>query len=129
MCIHYNILITQKHLNRSFLKWVRRRENLRIQITIIGFFPPNFLSVGRKQTLKEVPFLVRTARAHRHSPRRPRHHVVDRRPLEAVEGGRGGHGVSAHVFKEHPVADVHLGQATALDDAIEAVAGRSPYAG
>lgn len=63
MCIHYNILITQKHLNRSFLKWVRRRENLRIQITIIGFSPPNFLSVGRKQTLKEVPFLVRTARA------------------------------------------------------------------
>lgn len=55
-----------------------------------------------------------------------RHDVVDVRSLEAVEGGRGGHRVGAHVLEDQPVAQLQLGQVTLLHDAVEAVACRTP---
>lgn len=47
-------------------------------------------------------------------------------PLEAVEGGRGGHSVGAHVLKDQPVAHLQVGQVALLDDAVEAVARWTP---
>lgn len=61
-----------------------------------------------------------------HSPGGPRHDVVDVRPLEAVEGGRGGHSVGAHVLKDQPVTHLQVGQVALLDDAVEAVARWTP---
>lgn len=64
-----------------------------------------------------------------HSPHGSRHHVVDGGSLEAVEGGGRSHRVSAHVLKEHPVTHVHLGQAAALHNPIQAVTRGAPDAG
>lgn len=46
--------------------------------------------------------------------------------LEAVEGGRGGHRVGAHVLEDQPVAQLQLGQVALLHDAVEAVARWTP---
>lgn len=63
-----------------------------------------------------------------HSPGRAGHDVVDVGPLEAVEGGGGGHRVGAHVLEDQPVAHLQVGQAALLHDAVQAVAGRAPDA-
>lgn len=56
------------------------------------------------------------------------HDVVEVRSLEAVEGGRGGHRVGAHVLEDQPVAHLQLGQVALLHDAVEAVARWTPDA-
>lgn len=62
----------------------------------------------------------------KHIPGAAGHDVVDVWPLEAVEGGRGGDRVGAHVLKDQPVAHLQLGQVALLHDAVEAVARWTP---
>jgi len=47
---------------------------------------------------------------------------------DAVEGGRGGHGVGAHVLKDEPVTNLELGEELLPGDAVHRVAGRAPEA-
>lgn len=68
------------------------------------------------------------ARPTAYAPGGAGHDVVEIRFLEAVEGGRGRDGVGPHVLKDQPVADLQLGQAAQLNDAVEAVARRPPDA-
>lgn len=58
-----------------------------------------------------------------------RSHIVDRRPLEPFESRNSRNSVSTHVFKERPIAHMHLGQVTTLNNAIKAVTCWYPYAG
>lgn len=66
--------------------------------------------------------------AEQHVPGVAGHDVVEVRSLEAVEGGRGGHRVGAHVLEDQPVAHLQLGQVALLHDAVEAVARWTPDA-
>ena len=62
-------------------------------------------------------------------PRWPWHHIVDGGSLESIESRSSSNSVSTHVLKEHPITNMHLGQVTALNNAVQAVTGRSPDAG
>jgi len=46
----------------------------------------------------------------------------------SIEARRRGHRVRAHVAEDDPVADVHIGQPTLVQNAVEAVARRTPDA-
>lgn len=59
----------------------------------------------------------------------PWHHIVDGGSLESIEGRSSSNSVITHVLKEHPITHMHLGQVTALNNAVQAVTGRSPDAG
>lgn len=65
---------------------------------------------------------------HAYAPGRARHDVVQIRFLEAIKGRGGRYGVGPHVLKDQPVANLQVRQAAQLNDAIQAVARRSPDA-
>ena len=50
------------------------------------------------------------------------------RSLETIEGGGGSHGVGTHVFKDQPVAHLHVRQVTLLNNAIKTITSWAPDA-
>lgn len=59
----------------------------------------------------------------------PWRHIVDSQPLESTKSRSGSNNVSSQVFKEHPVSHMYLGQATVLNNGMQAITCRSPCAG